>query len=77
MVEVAGDEAVEDDDGAEETVDFREVMTPRRSCLYTLRAVYLLWLSRPSQGQNCGRNCCASLTGVARGSVEPSGEAMA
>ena len=78
---VNGDDAVEE--GAEgiriagETLSFREFMTLLCSCLYTLRAVFLLWLSKPSQEQNWAGNWCASLGDGAQGSVEPSDKRMA
>jgi hypothetical protein len=63
MVEVVGDEAADEADRTEgDGAILRGFIMPLRSCLYTRRAVFLLWLSRPSQEQNCGRNCCASLT---------------
>jgi hypothetical protein len=51
MVDEVGDDAVDDDERTEgaESI-FLEVMMPLRSCLYTRRAVFLLLLSRPSQG---------------------------
>lgn len=52
-MDVVGEEAVEEAERSDwETAGFREDNMLLRSCLYTRRAVFLLWLSRPSQEQN-------------------------
>lgn len=65
-MDAVGEEAVDDVliDSDIWLADFRETMTPLQNCLYTRRAVLLLWSSKPSQEQHCGRNCCASLSVV-------------